>query len=196
MARPKSYDETTALEAAAQLFWSQGYDGTSMSDLEAGMEMGRQSIYNAFGDKHELFVKSLTHYRQSARSLLTTSLLVQGAGWAAIEAYFEAMLDFVTPDGPRRGCLVTNSIIEVGDADAMVSSSCRSNQDEVLGGFEYALRNAVDAGELPKGLGIEETASLLMVQTYGMTVLSKNGATRTELSSTVRTLLNSIRSAR
>lgn len=193
MARPRSYDETTALDAAAQLFWSKGYDGTSMSDLEVGMEMGRQSIYNAFGDKHELFVKSLTHYRQSAPGRLSASLMAEGAGWEAIEAYFEAMVDFLTPAGQRRGCLVTNAIVEVGDADEVVSTNCQANQAEVLTGFEHALRNAMNAGELGKSLKVEATARLLMAQTYGVTVLSKNGATRAELSGVVETLLSRIR---
>lgn len=189
MARPKAFDEDTVLDAAAQLFWSQGYDGTSIADLEASMEMGRQSIYNAFGDKRDLFLKALKRYARWNRERLTHSLLDPEAGLQTIHDYFENMVDFVASTDQRRGCLVTNSIVELGDSDADISRGCEENQRMVVSGFEHALRNAVQNGELPGSLDIPATARMLLSQTYGMSVLSKAGMSREELASGARELL-------
>ena len=94
MARPKAFDETTALDAAAQLFWSQGYDGTSMADLEGAMEMGRQSIYNAFGDKRALFIEALGLFSQRTRAMLVAARRETGP-LEAIARFFRIDNDFV-----------------------------------------------------------------------------------------------------
>ena len=190
MGRPKAFDETTALDAAAQLFWSQGFDGTSMTDLESSMQMGRQSIYNAFGDKRQLFLRALERYSAHNRERLQASLLAPDAGLDTIRDYFEDGVVFLTPEGERPGCLVANSILEIGESDGDVAGSCSRNQASVLDGFEHALRNAVKAGDLPTDTDVESTARMLMSQTYGLTVLAKSGMSREELRSSVRTLFS------
>lgn len=189
MARPKAFDEDTALDAAAELFWSQGYDGTSMADLETAMEMGRQSIYNAFGDKRALFLKALERYTKWNRQRLAESLLAPEAGLHAIRVYFDSMVDFATVEGPRRGCLVANSILEIGASDEGIAHSCAANQNLMLRGFENALKNAARTGELPASLDVSATARLLLSQTYGMSVLSKAGMSTEDLAGSVHELL-------
>lgn len=60
--RPQQIDPDVALEKAMLLFWEKGYESTSLADLESGLEVGRQSIYNTFGDKKALFLKAYKHY--------------------------------------------------------------------------------------------------------------------------------------
>lgn len=189
MARPKKFDEDLALDAAAQLFWSQGYEGTSMCDLERSLGMGRQSIYNAFGDKRALFLKALERYSSWNRDRLTNTLLRSDAGLGAIQDYFKGMVDFSTMEGPRRGCLITNSILEIGDSDAGVANSCAANQEAVLRGLEGALQNAVSAGDLEPGLDVGATARMLLSHMYGMSVMSKAGMSRDELGAAVEEVL-------
>lgn len=62
MSRPREFDIDEALEKATRLFWTKGYAQTSLNDLEEGLQVGRQSIYGAFGGKRELFVKTLDRY--------------------------------------------------------------------------------------------------------------------------------------
>ena len=50
-ARPEWFDEDVVIDRAVQLFRERGYEGTSMADLEAHLQLGRQSLYNAFGEK-------------------------------------------------------------------------------------------------------------------------------------------------
>ena len=63
MARTKEFDVDAALDRAIELFWAQGYEATSLNDLLDHMEIGRQSLYDTFGDKHALFLAALDRYR-------------------------------------------------------------------------------------------------------------------------------------
>jgi len=60
VARPKAFDRAQALQAAMQVFWVKGYEATSLEDLLAAMEIGRQSLYDTFGDKRRLYLEALT----------------------------------------------------------------------------------------------------------------------------------------
>ena len=62
--RPRAYDPDVALSRAVETFWAHGYAGTSLDDLSAAMGMNRPSLYAAFGDKRDLYLKSLAFYRQ------------------------------------------------------------------------------------------------------------------------------------
>src|SRR3954451_891852 len=67
--RPRAYDPQVALARAAEKFWKAGYAGTSLDDLVYAPDMTRPSLYAAFGDKHDLYLKTLEHYRDESRAL-------------------------------------------------------------------------------------------------------------------------------
>ena len=67
--RPRAYDPQAALARAAETFWKAGYAGTSLDDLVAATGMNRPSLYAAFGDKRDLYLKTLEHYRDEGRAL-------------------------------------------------------------------------------------------------------------------------------
>ena len=66
--RPRSFNESAALEKAIQVFWSKGYDGVTVDDLVAGMGVGRPSLYSIFGDKRTLFLRALRAYAEKKGS--------------------------------------------------------------------------------------------------------------------------------
>ena len=70
MARTKDFDEDEVLDKAMYLFWNQGYNGTSMQDLVDGLGISRSSLYDTFGDKHSLFIKTLENYKKNASSVI------------------------------------------------------------------------------------------------------------------------------
>src|SRR5213079_973698 len=72
--RPRSFDETGALENATQVFWSKGYDGVTIDDLVAGMGVGRPSLYAVFGDKRTLFLRVLRAYAEKKGALAAEAI--------------------------------------------------------------------------------------------------------------------------
>ena len=77
--RPRSFDRDAALETAMQLFWSKGFENTSKRDLMEATGVASQSLYNAFGDKHELFMESIRHYAETRMALLADVLNAPGS---------------------------------------------------------------------------------------------------------------------
>ena len=73
--RPRSFDETGALEKATQVFWSKGYDGVTIDDLVAGMGVGRPSLYAVFGDKRAIFLRVLKAYAERKGASAAKALL-------------------------------------------------------------------------------------------------------------------------
>ena len=74
MARPKEFDIDQVLDRATELFWTKGYEETSMRDLEEGLGVGRQSLYSTFGDKRDLFLAALDRYASLQRERIAPLL--------------------------------------------------------------------------------------------------------------------------
>jgi TetR/AcrR family transcriptional repressor of nem operon len=189
MARPKSFDADAVLDQAVQLFWERGYEGTSLADLEAHLGLGRQSLYNTFGDKHALFLKALDRYRREVAETGLARLTAPNAGLDAIRAFLHWGVESLTAPGSRRGCLVTNTISERASQDPDALLRCNQSRDVLERSFRRALVHAKERGELPECLDVEATATLLVVHNYGLNVMAKTGATAAELHATVEALL-------
>ena len=188
MPRAKSFDQDAVLNQAVELFWERGYDGTSLADLEAHLGLGRQSLYNTFGDKQALFLKALERYRRAFQGPVA-HLATPGAGLAAIREYFKAMVDGLTASEPRRSCLIPNTILERGSQDPEALLRCNVARADLERSLRRALGQAKSRGEVAKDLDVEATATLLVVQGYGLAVLSKSGANAADLHAAVEALL-------
>jgi TetR/AcrR family transcriptional regulator, transcriptional repressor for nem operon len=189
MPRPKSFDEDAVLDEAVELFWQRGYEGTSLADLEAHLGLGRQSLYNTFGDKQTLFAKVLERYERRMASQMLAPLNAPGAGLEAIRTFFRESVKNLTSPGPRRACMVVNTILERGSEDADTALRCNHAKAKLERIFRRVLTEAKSRGELVEGLDVETTATLLVVQHYGLNVVAKTGATAEELGAAVEALL-------
>lgn len=174
MARPKSFDRDVALRRAMELFWAQGYEATSTDDLLAAMGIGRQSMYDTFGDKHRLYLAALRLYRDEQRGSLEQSLSTGGGGLASVAATLEWISTADDPDRPR-GCMLVNATTERAGCDSDVRDIVSANVSgcELL--FEHAVRSAVAAAELPRGVDPRAAAQFLMSTVQGMRVSAKAG---------------------
>jgi len=181
------------LDQVVQLFQERGYEGTSLADLETHLGLGRQSLYNAFGDKQTLFLKALERYHQAVGEGAFAGINAPGAGLAAIRAFFTASVKLLTAPGPRRTCLMANTILERGSHDPDALLSCSRARAELERGLRRALAQAKTRGEVAPDLDVEATATLLVVQNYGLNVLAKTGATAEELHAAVEALLDRLR---
>ena len=114
--RPTEFDRQEALEKSMELFWRNGYEATSLGALIEEMGIGRQSLYNTFGDKHSLFIEAAKHYINCNGQYLLDAFEASGSPLGNIRKAMEQTVDFLT-SGECRGCLVTNSIVELAPHD-------------------------------------------------------------------------------
>lgn len=173
MARPKEFDHGKVLDRATRLFWERGFAGTSISDLEAAMGIGRTSIYAAFGAKEDLFMAAIDHYDATysikLRNALTSGLPVR----AAIELYFEELLKaFADPDLPL-GCLVTNVAVEGDRGTTRMGRRIAASITRAEDTFYRVLRQAQAEGAVGPRADVRAVSRYLVASTHGLSALAK-----------------------
>jgi TetR/AcrR family transcriptional regulator, transcriptional repressor for nem operon len=113
MPRPREFHEASALKAALECFWRRGYEATSLRDLTGAMGLTAPSIYNAFGDKQELFGRALDQYLEHTTRERLRRLHEELAPKEAIRRFFAEIVDHSINDRQRKGCFLVNSALEV-----------------------------------------------------------------------------------
>jgi TetR/AcrR family transcriptional regulator, transcriptional repressor for nem operon len=192
MARPKSFDDAAVLDRALQLFRERGFDGTSMSDLEAHLGLGRQSLYNTFGDKRELYLKALDLYQRQANSQMLDMLEAPDAGLDALERWLAANAATVTVPGAPAGCFTVNSIVERPD-DAPTAARCTHGRECLTRAIRTVLSQARAKGEIPAERDVEGLVGLVVAHVYGLAVLARAGASERELGAASEALMAVVR---
>jgi AcrR family transcriptional regulator len=174
--RPREFDRDKALEDAMRAFWAKGYERTGLPDLQAAMGIGRQSLYNAFGDKRALFLEALAHYGTTQFRWLHDRLAAPGSGLANVRAVLDAWVEAVTaPD--FSGCLVCNSMVEFG-RDAEVTAITARHNEAIEDSFHAALRRAREDGELRPDTDIRALAQSLANLGQGLALQGRGGLAR------------------
>lgn len=114
MARVKQYREEDVIQKAMDLFWRNGYEATSVRMLEKEMGINQFSIYSSFGSKNGVFVESLKVYKNKLNSI-RHKLKESNNGVEGIKQFFLDFLDFTKDNDTNKGCLVCNSVSELGN---------------------------------------------------------------------------------
>jgi TetR/AcrR family transcriptional regulator, transcriptional repressor for nem operon len=173
MARPKEFDEIEVLEKAMLAFWQKGYFQASIQDLVDAMGINRASLYGAFDDKHNLYLKALERYRQQDVSQLL-SLFNRNL---PAKQFFDAVLDNVivglTDDPDRKGCFLTNATLEMLPDDVKVQELVSTNIAFLQEIFAEVLNNGIKAGEINRNIIANEMANYFICQIYGLRMIGK-----------------------
>src|SRR6201993_441624 len=115
--RPRSFDETGALEKATQVFWSKGYDGVTIDDLVAGMGVGRPSLYSVFGDKRAIFLRVLRAYGEEKGARAAKALFAPQTLRDSLAGFLRHAVESATEEGSAPGCLIVCLAPLVDDAE-------------------------------------------------------------------------------
>lgn len=182
--RPREFDRDKALEAAMRAFWAKGYERTGLPALQAAMGIGRQSLYNAFGDKRALFLEALDHYGTTQFRWLHERLAAPGSGLLNVRAVLATWVEAVTSPG-FNGCLVCNSTVEFG-RDAEVTAITERHNRAIEESFDAALRRSLDDGELRPGTDTRALAQFLANLGQGLALQGRGGLSREKASAICR----------
>lgn len=188
MARPRQFDEDAVLRAVCDQFWNAGYAATSMQDLMRVSGLGKGSLYAAFGDKHELFLKALRRYVESLDRGLRRSF---DSAPRAIDALRSFLMGAVgDPEGvsARRGCLLANSTTELASADPVVAVEARQAYEGTTAIVAECVARAQAEGDLPASADPVATARALLAAQQGLTFMGRSGMDVETLAATARSL--------
>ncbi len=178
--RPKEFDERQALERAMEVFWAHGYEATSVQDLLDAMGINRGSMYDTYGDKHALFSAAIDHYGRTVTRGLEDALAAPGSPLGSIRKALLAVAD-QTLDRPCRGCMATNTAVELAQHDPQAATAVTSILQRIEKAFQGALRRAVEAGELGPNTKTRARARFLTGTLQGIVVMGKASASRATL---------------
>ncbi|MFJ9152159.1 TetR/AcrR family transcriptional regulator [Streptomyces sp. NPDC102270] len=178
--RPRGFDADEALEQAMMVFWEQGYEGASLTDLTGAMGITRKSMYAAFGNKEELFRKVLERYTEGPASYGDRALEKPSALEVAT-AFLAGSVDTTTrPDCPA-GCLGVQGALASGDSGQPAQDALIAWRDDARARLRHRFQRAVDEADLPPGADPELLARYIMTVANGIAVQAAGGATRSEL---------------
>ena len=180
MARPRQFDRDAALKAAMEVFWAKGFNGASAEDLTRAMGIGRQSLYDTFGDKKRLYLEALSRYSTDQLSQHAKTLNGPGRPAENLKALLVAFAD-QCEEQRRLGCFGLNAICEFGQDDPEVQQ-VSATQGRVQ---DAAFRRLVEAGQavgdFDGRIDVGATARLLAVTLAGMKIQARAGATAPDL---------------
>ncbi|MFK7821568.1 MAG: TetR/AcrR family transcriptional regulator [Planctomycetaceae bacterium] len=177
--RPRDFDEVAVLDAAMNTFWNQGFDATSYNDLVEATGLGRQSLYQAFGDKRSLFTAVLRHYGQRVTQKSVEILDRPGASTQNIRDWLNRLRENSVRD--RNGCLLTNTAVEIVPHDPDVAAIVQRELQRVENALRSAVKRALDCGELPEQTDAGEMATYLFGIAQGLMVMGRLGLSRAKL---------------
>lgn len=174
MARQREFDRDETLNKALEVFWQKGYAATSTTDLLDAMGIGRQSLYDTFGDKRSLYLEALRRYNEAS----VNDLLRHLRGDTPLAAIDNMLQSFASR--PRRdnakGCMGVNAISEFGTSDEEVNALRDASAKLLNRAVEAQLRKAAADGEIPADTDIGQAAAFVAATLSGMKISAKAGA--------------------
>lgn len=189
MARPREFNAETALERAMELFWSKGYEATSLDDLCEVTGLSRSSLYATFGNKRSLLLQSVDRYVEQRNprmaALLAQPLPIRDA-FAALAGQF---IDQIVSGPGRRGCFLGNCAAELPRGDRAALARVRRALESTAATFCDALARAKARGELRADVDVDALARFLTAGFQGLRLVGKVDPRRAVLEDIAATML-------
>jgi TetR/AcrR family transcriptional regulator, transcriptional repressor for nem operon len=180
MARPKEFDQEKALRKAIRLFSQQGFAASSTDELMRVMNVGRQSMYDTFGDKRALFLKALKMYVTESIHSITVELERPGSALSAVQ---NAIVTFAERKdlSSAEGCMGLNAISEFGQRDADVTRISRNAARVLRQTLMRVLTRAKNQEEIDSDADLDGMADFFESTLAGIRIAAKAGKSRQAL---------------
>lgn len=187
--RPREFDDKAVIEAAMEVFWSNGYEATSTQELVECTGLGRGSLYNAFGSKQGLYHEALKRYQEYGIQAQSRILGGPGTVKERLRALMRQSIENDMDPARRRGCMVLFSALERASKDPVVA---QINQTHVHW-LERMLCQLFAEGQRHGEISAERSALSLarafMSSYYGLHLLSRSMPQQDFLEDTMESIL-------
>jgi AcrR family transcriptional regulator len=185
--RPRAYEPDVALGKALDLFRKGGFAATSLDDLSAATGMNRPSLYGAFGDKRELYIKSYARYRVDARAAMIEIFRGEIPIRERLKRIFAAALDIYLGDGSEpQGCFTVMTAASEAIADPDIRAMVLDGFAELDKAFASSFRRAREKGELPPSSDPQVLAQMASATIHTVAIRARAQVPRKELEAIVK----------
>jgi len=192
VARPREFNRDTALQEAVNVFCNHGYEGTSTDDLLHAMRISRQSLYDTFGDKRQLYLEALRQYivdsiRGQIRALKSGTSVLTG-----MEA---ALLAFASKSGATDtpGCMGIGATCEFGVADREVTALIAAADKTLQSCLERRIREGKASGEISADVSPRAAARFIKATFASIKLAARGGASATTMREIAHMAIRSLR---
>jgi AcrR family transcriptional regulator len=172
--RPRSFDREQALERAMQVFWRQGYEATSVSDLTRAMHINPPSLYAAFGDKERLYLEALGRYQQRRIELMTKWFDEEPTAKAAVRRLLSEAARELSRAGAPRGSMLVFSAMQC--SSEALQAKLAERRASVRAVLKARIDRGVAEGELARGADSDALVDFYSAVFQGMSLQARGGA--------------------
>ena len=173
--RPRGFNKIEVIDAAMDVFWSKGYEACSTDDLCSSTGLGRGSLYNAFGSKHELYEQTLQRYHEYWIQVQTAILERP----VSVKERLRNLLEWAVErdfEDSSKGCLLINATMERGRTDSMVESMASRHAERLEDVLYQVIEQGIQTGEITSDRSALELSRSFLCSFYGLRTL--NATTR------------------
>jgi TetR/AcrR family transcriptional repressor of nem operon len=192
MVRTRTFDPSTALKQAVELFASKGYSETSMEDIVKATGVSRYGIYGTFGNKRELFEQALDRYAESMGKQAFLRLLEPDASVEHIRRIFRERVTDMCCQEENKGCLFIHTAMELAPQDDDLRDVLQKFMQRMGKLFAVGLESAKERGEVRADLDVKAAGDLLTSTMFGLAVLGRSGFERKTLDDIVENTLSAM----
>ena len=182
MGRPREFDEIQVLEKAMTAFWANGYEATSLTDLVNATGLHKGSLYQAFGNKHDLFITALSRYLEGMHAQKTALLKGAKTPRDGVRSALHGMLDMSDADASYpKGCMAINALVEMAPHDAEVAKVLENHIQRMVGSMVDAITEGQALGQIRTDRPARVIAGLLLTFMSGLATQIKGPALTKDL---------------
>ncbi|WP_297190390.1 TetR/AcrR family transcriptional regulator [uncultured Porticoccus sp.] len=193
LGRPREFDIDRTLESATRQFWAVGYEATSLQDLLRVMHLSKSSLYQTFGNKQQLFIQCLDHYRQSMVVQLEEKLAANNSAKGFLREFLEDIVAEAQQKTGRKGCLLVNTASELCQRIPEVQLAVAEGAGAVLKVFRRAMELAVEQGDIASSASLESLVNFYFSGASGLRTMVKAGVDKHDLEPVVALIMDTIK---
>ncbi len=179
--RPLSFNRENALHTALQLFWKQGYEGTSIADLVGAMGIAPPSLYTAFGSKEQLYLEVVDLYLKGPGNFIQHALAHTNDARSFTQQVLSSAANEFTAHAHPPGCIVSSGLLTSATLHNRMAQSMSELRTATLGLIHKRFEEAKDCGELPASTNCHSLARFFGAVIQGMSIQARDGAEAAEL---------------
>jgi TetR/AcrR family transcriptional repressor of nem operon len=193
MGRPRGFDETTVLRRARDRFWSTGFAGTSIDEVAAATGLGKGSLYGAFGDKRQLYLRVFDRYCTEVTEATRRSLSgPDEKAYSRLRSHVLAVAGATGRDVGHLGCLLANGTAELAGHDSAVADRARRTFEALEDALVECIQRAQRHGDIDPDADARQHGRLLLAVLRGIEALGKANINEQSLRSIAEAALDTL----
>ncbi|WP_372370118.1 TetR/AcrR family transcriptional regulator [Candidatus Uabimicrobium sp. HlEnr_7] len=173
MARPRQFDKNEVLEKAMLCFWQNGYEGSSLKNLEEATGIGRISLYNTFQDKEHLFIAAQNMYYQSSNDFMS-QFYNENATLDDLVKFIQNVISKDPDEAPAKfGCLMVNTALDTKTISDQIAENVKNYRQMIIGHYKSLLGRLQKNGEIRSDINIDSAAEFIIGSFWGAMSISR-----------------------